>query len=65
MDQEHLVDNLTADILSINRPIRQQVINLSCYTPSSAAVGCAGATFDNLTNADQELCRFVAEGLEL
>lgn len=27
MDQEHLVDNLTADLLSINRPIQQRVVD--------------------------------------
>ncbi len=46
MDQEHLVDNLTADLLSIDRPIQQQVV-------------------ENLTNADPELGRLVAEGLKL
>jgi len=46
MDKEHLVDNLTADLLSIDRPIQQRVI-------------------ENLTNADPELGRLVAEGLKL
>ncbi|MEA3293796.1 MAG: catalase [Euryarchaeota archaeon] len=46
MDREHLVDNLVADLLSIDRPIRQRVV-------------------ENLTNADPELGRLVAEGLKL
>ncbi|MBC2706549.1 MAG: catalase [ANME-2 cluster archaeon] len=34
MDQEHLVDNLTADLLSIYRPIQQQVVdNLTNVDP--------------------------------
>jgi len=43
---EALVDNLTADFLSIDRPIRQRVV-------------------ENLTNADPELGRLVADGLKL
>ncbi len=45
MDQEHLVDNLIADLMHIDKPIQQRVI-------------------DNLTKADQELGRYVAEGLK-
>ncbi len=46
MDQEHLVDNLVADLMHIDNPIQQRVI-------------------DNLTKADPELGRYVAEGLKL
>ena len=46
MDQEHLVDNLVADLLKIDRPIQQRVVG-------------------NLTNADPEFGRLVAEGLKL
>ena len=46
MDREHLVDNITADLLSIDKTIRQRVV-------------------ENLTNADPELGRLVAEGLKL
>ncbi|NAS89907.1 catalase [ANME-1 cluster archaeon AG-394-G21] len=46
MDQEHLVDNLVSDLMHIDKPIQQRVI-------------------DNLTKADQELGRYVAEGLKL
>lgn len=43
---EALVDNLTADLLSIDKTIRQRVV-------------------ENLTNADPELGRLVADGLKL
>jgi catalase len=46
MDQEHLVDNLVSDLMQIDKPIQQRVI-------------------DNLTKADQDLGRNVAEGLKL
>ena len=46
MDREHLVDNLIADLLEIDSPIQQRVV-------------------ENLTNADPELGRLVAEGLKL
>ena len=46
MDQEHLVDNLVADLMNIDRPIQQRMVG-------------------NLTNADPELGRLVAEGLKL
>ena len=46
MDQEHLVDNLVADLLNIDRPIQQRMV-------------------ENLTNADPEFGRLVAEGLKL
>jgi catalase len=46
MDQEHLVDNLIADLMHIDKPIQQRVV-------------------DNLTKADQELGRYVADGLKL
>jgi catalase len=46
MDQKHLVDNLVADLLKIDRPIQQRMVG-------------------NLTNADPELGRLVAEGLKL
>ncbi len=46
IDREHLVDNLTADLLSIDKTIRQRVV-------------------ENLTNADPELGRLVADGLKL
>ena len=46
MDQEHLVDNLVADLLKIDRPIQQRMV-------------------ENLTNADPEFGRLVAEGLKL
>jgi catalase len=46
MDQEHLVDNLIADLLNIDRPIQQRMVG-------------------NLTNADPEFGRLVAEGLKL
>jgi len=46
MDQEHLVDNLVADLMNIDRPIQQRVV-------------------ENLTNADPEFGRLVAEGLKL
>ncbi len=45
MDQEHLVDNLVSDLMHIDKPIQQRVV-------------------DNLTKADQELGRYVAEGLK-
>ncbi len=45
MDQEHLVDNLIADLMHIDKPIQQRVV-------------------ENLTKADQELGRYVAEGLK-
>jgi catalase len=46
MDQEHLVDNLVVDLLSIDKTIQLRVV-------------------ENLTNADPELGRLVAEGLKL
>ncbi|KAF5433727.1 catalase [Candidatus Methanophagaceae archaeon] len=46
MDQEHLVDNIVADLMHIDKPIRQRVV-------------------DNLTKADPDLGRNVAEGLKL
>ncbi|MDH5781563.1 MAG: catalase, partial [Dehalococcoidia bacterium] len=46
MDKEHLVDNLIADLMPIDKQIQQRVIA-------------------NLTKADQELGRSVAEGLKL
>ncbi|VUT24391.1 MAG: hydroperoxidase II [Candidatus Methanolliviera sp. GoM_asphalt] len=46
MDQEHLVDNLVSDLMHIDKPIQQRVV-------------------ENLTKADQELGRYVAEGLKL
>jgi len=45
MDQEHLADNLVSDLMHIDKPILQRVI-------------------DNLTKADPELGRYVAEGLK-
>jgi len=45
MDQEHLVDNLVADLMHIDKPIQQRVV-------------------ENLTKADPELGRSVAEGLK-
>jgi catalase len=45
MDQEHLVDNLIADLMHIDEPIQKRVIK-------------------NLTNANKELGRAVAEGLK-
>jgi catalase len=45
MDQEHLVDNLIADLMHIDEPIQKRVI-------------------ENLTNANKELGRAVAEGLK-
>jgi catalase len=46
MDQEHLIDNLITDLMQIDKPIRQRVI-------------------ENLTKADPELGKSVAEGLKL
>jgi len=46
MDQEHLVDNLIADLMHINKPIQQRII-------------------ENLTKADVELGKSVANGLKL
>jgi len=46
MDQKHLVDNLVADLLKIDRTIQQRMVG-------------------NLTNADPEFGRLVAEGLKL
>jgi len=46
MDQEHLVDNLIADLSLIDKPIQKRMI-------------------ENLTKADPELGRSVAEGLKL
>jgi len=46
MEQEHLVDNLIADLRHIDKPIQKRVI-------------------ENLTKADPELGRSVAEGLKL
>ena len=46
MDQEHLVDNLTADLMHIDKPIQQRII-------------------ENLTKADVELGKSVANGLKL
>jgi catalase len=46
MDKEHLVDNLVADLMHIDKPIQQRVI-------------------ENLTKADPDLGRYVAEGLKL
>lgn len=46
MDQDHLVDNLIADLMHIDKPIQHRVI-------------------ENLTKADPELGRSVAEGLKL
>ena len=46
MDQEHLADNLIADLMHINKPIQQRVV-------------------ENLTKANKELGRAVAEGLKL
>jgi len=46
MDQEHLVDNLIADLMHIDKPIKQRVV-------------------ENLTKANKELGRSVAEGLKL
>ncbi|MBA7554088.1 Catalase [subsurface metagenome] len=45
IDQEHLVDNLVADLMHIDKPIQQRVV-------------------ENLTKADPELGRSVAEGLK-
>jgi catalase len=45
MDQEHLVDNLIADLMHIDKPIQKRVI-------------------ENLTNANKQLGRAVAEGLK-
>jgi catalase len=45
MDQEHLVDNLIADLMHIDKPIQKRVI-------------------ENLTKANKELGRAVAEGLK-
>jgi catalase len=45
-DQEHLVDNLTADLMHIDRPIQQRIVG-------------------NLTNADVDLGKSVANGLKL
>ena len=46
MEQEHLVDNLIADLMHIDKPIQQRVI-------------------ENLTKADPDLGRSVADGLKL
>jgi catalase len=46
MDQEHLIDNLITDLMHIDKPIQQRVI-------------------ENLTKANKELGRAVAEGLKL
>jgi len=46
MDQDHLVDNLIADLMHIDKPIQKRMI-------------------ENLTKADPELGRSVAEGLKL
>jgi catalase len=46
MDQEHLVDNLIADLMHIDKPIQQRII-------------------ENLTKADVELGKSVANGLKL
>jgi len=46
MDQEHLVDNLIADLMHIDKQIQKRVIG-------------------NLTKANKELGRAVAEGLKL
>jgi catalase len=45
MDREHMVDNLIADLMNVDKPIRKRAI-------------------ENLTKADQELGRYVAEGLK-
>jgi catalase len=45
-DQEHLIDNLIADLTPIDKPIQQRVIT-------------------NLTKADPELGKAIAEGLKL
>lgn len=46
MNQEHLIDNLITDLMQIDKPIQQRVI-------------------ENLTKADPELGKSVAEGLKL
>ncbi len=45
IDQEHLVDNLLADLMHIDEPIKKRVI-------------------ENLTRADSQLGKLLAEGLE-
>ena len=45
MDQEHLLNNLIADLMHIDKPIQQRVI-------------------ENLTKADPELGKPVANGLK-